>query len=51
MLYWSIFLLVVALVAALFGFTTISGVAVGFAKLLFFLFLLLFVLSLFLGRA
>lgn len=50
MLTWSIVFLIIAIVAALFGFTGIAGTAVGFAKILFFIFLVLFVISLFLGR-
>ncbi|HEY4494350.1 MAG TPA: DUF1328 domain-containing protein [Candidatus Paceibacterota bacterium] len=46
MLKWSIIFLVVALVAALFGFTTIAGAAIGFAKVLFYIFLVLFLVSL-----
>ncbi len=50
MLSWSIIFLIIALVAALLGFTTIAGAAIGIAKILFVVFLVLFVLSLFLGR-
>lgn len=50
MLTWSIVFLIIAIVAALLGFTGIAGTAVGFAKILFFIFLVLFVISLFLGR-
>jgi uncharacterized membrane protein YtjA (UPF0391 family) len=50
MLTWSIVFLIIAIIAALFGFTGIAGTAVGFAKILFFIFLVLFVISLFLGR-
>ncbi len=50
MLSWSIIFLVVALVAALLGFTTIAGAAIGIAKILFVVFLVLFVISLFMGR-
>jgi len=42
--------LVIALIAALFGFTTIAGTAYFAAKVLFFVFLVLFVLSLLLGN-
>jgi len=41
--------LVIALVAALFGFGGIAGSAVGIAKVLFFVFLVLYVLSLLFG--
>jgi uncharacterized membrane protein YtjA (UPF0391 family) len=51
MLKWSVILLVVALIAGVFGFFNILvGAAVGVAKVLFFLFLALFVISLFTGR-
>ncbi len=46
MLKWSIIFLVVALVAALLGFTTIAGASIAIAKVLFFVFLVLFVLAL-----
>jgi uncharacterized membrane protein YtjA (UPF0391 family) len=49
MLYWAAMFLVIALVAALFGFGGIAGSAVGIAKVLFFVFLVLFVLSLLFG--
>ena len=49
MLGWAITFLVVALIAALFGFGGIAGSAVGIAKILFFVFLVLFVVSLLLG--
>jgi uncharacterized membrane protein YtjA (UPF0391 family) len=39
MLRWAIIFLVVALVAAVFGFTGIASAAAGIAKFLFFLFL------------
>jgi uncharacterized membrane protein YtjA (UPF0391 family) len=39
MLRWAIIFLVIALIAALFGFTGIASAAAGIAKFLFFLFL------------
>jgi uncharacterized membrane protein YtjA (UPF0391 family) len=45
MLRWALIFLVVALIAALLGFGGIAGSAVGIAKLLFFVFLVLFVVS------
>ena len=39
MLRWAVIFLVIALVAALFGFTGIAAAATGIAKFLFFLFL------------
>lgn len=50
MLSWSITFLVIAIIAGLLGFTGIAGTAIGFAKILFLLFLVLFIVSLFLGR-
>jgi len=46
MLAWAIIFFVVALIAALFGFSTIAVGAAGIAKILFFVFLVLFVISL-----
>ena len=48
MLYWAVVFLVIALVAALFGFGLVSGIAYDAAKILFFVFIVLAVLS-FLG--
>lgn len=49
MLRWAAIFLVVAIVAAVFGFGDLSAGAAGIAQVLFFLFLLLFVGSLILG--
>ncbi|CAN5510687.1 hypothetical protein BH09SUM1_BH09SUM1_16650 [soil metagenome] len=49
MLGWAITFLVIALVAALLGFGGIAGLSVEFAKILFFVFLILFVVSLVVG--
>ena len=49
MLSWSVFFLVMALAAALLGFSSIAGAA-GIAKTLFGVFLVLFLASLFFGR-
>ena len=49
MLYYALVFLVVALVAALLGFTGIAVLSAGVAKLLFFVFLVLFVISLIVG--
>lgn len=46
MLRWAIGFFVVALIAALFGFTGIAVAAAGIAKILFFIFLVLFLLAL-----
>lgn len=51
MLRWTITFLIVALVAALFGFTTIAGVSISIAKVLFFVFLALFIISLIAGES
>jgi uncharacterized membrane protein YtjA (UPF0391 family) len=50
MLSWSIAFLLIAILAGLLGFSAISGMAAFFAKVLFFLFLALFVWSLVGGR-
>lgn len=49
MLRWAFFFLIIGLIAALFGFTSIAGAAIGVAKILFFLFIALFVVFLILG--
>lgn len=49
MLRWALMFLVVALVAALFGFTNVAGTSMDIAKILFFVFLVLFVVSLVFG--
>ena len=49
MLRWALLFLIVALIASLFGFTDIAGGANSIAKILFFVFLVLFVISLVLG--
>ena len=46
MLGWALTFLVVALIAGVLGFTTIAGAAIGIAKIVFYVFLLLFVISL-----
>lgn len=46
MLSWSIGFLVIALLAGVLGFTGIARTATGMAKILFYIFLILFVLSL-----
>lgn len=50
MLSWALTFLVVALIAALFGFSGVAGTSMWFAQVLFFVFLILFVISLLLGR-
>jgi uncharacterized membrane protein YtjA (UPF0391 family) len=49
MLSWAITFLVIALIAALFGFGGIAGVAVEAAKIVFFVAIVLFVISALVG--
>lgn len=46
MLYWAFSFLVIALIAAVFGFTGIAAASAGIAKVIFFIFLVIFVISL-----
>lgn len=46
MLAWAIAFLILAILAGLMGFGGVAAVSIGIAKLLFFLFLVLFVLTL-----
>ncbi len=50
MLRYTITFLLIAILAAVLGFTSIAGASYFFAKILFFLFIILFVLSFFFGR-
>jgi len=50
MLSWSALFLIIALIAAALGFSGIAGTAVGIAKVLFFIFIVLFLVSLVFGR-
>lgn len=53
MLMWALIFFIVAIVAGLFGFRQIEGAATSIAKVLFFIFIVLFIISLiygFLGR-
>ena len=47
MLYWSLLFLIVALVAAVFGFGGIASTAAGIAQILFVVAMVLFIVSLF----
>ncbi len=47
MLYWALVMLVIAIVAGILGFGVVSFAAAGIAKVLFVLFLIGFVVSLF----
>lgn len=46
MLSWILTFLVIALIAGAFGFTGIAGTSIGIAQTLFYIFIVLFVLSL-----
>jgi uncharacterized membrane protein YtjA (UPF0391 family) len=46
MLYWALMFLVIALIAAVLGFSGVAILAGGVAKILFFIFIVLFVVSL-----
>ncbi len=50
MLRWAVIFLVVALIAAVFGFGGIAGEDAGFAKILFFVFLVVAAVSMVFGR-
>jgi uncharacterized membrane protein YtjA (UPF0391 family) len=45
MLHWTLVFLVIALIAALLGFGGVAGAAAGIAKVLFFVFLVIWLLS------
>jgi uncharacterized membrane protein YtjA (UPF0391 family) len=49
MLYWTLIFLVIALVAGLFGFGGVASASAGIAKVLFAIFLVLFLVSLIFG--
>jgi uncharacterized membrane protein YtjA (UPF0391 family) len=49
MLYWSVVFLIVAIIAAVFGFGGIAAGATTIAQVLFFVFLVVFLLSLITG--
>lgn len=51
MLSWALTSLVIALLAGLFGFGLVGGMAYGAAKICFFVFLVLAVISLIRGRS
>lgn len=50
MLNWAVTFFVIAIIAALLGFTSIAGSAVEIAKILFFVFLVLAVATFMFGR-
>ena len=49
MLNWAFTFLVLGLIAALFGFFGIAGASIGIAKILFFVFLVMFAVMLLVG--
>ncbi|MAP19073.1 MAG: DUF1328 domain-containing protein [Aurantimonas coralicida] len=49
MLGWAVTFLIIALIAAVLGFGGIAGTAMGIAKIIFFIAIVLFVLSLIFG--
>jgi uncharacterized membrane protein YtjA (UPF0391 family) len=51
MLYYALVFFVIALIAAVFGFGGIAVAAAGIAKILFFLFLVVFLVTLVMGMA
>jgi uncharacterized membrane protein YtjA (UPF0391 family) len=51
MLRWALIFFIVAIVAALFGFGGIAATASGIAQILFYVFLVLFLVSLLFGLA
>ena len=50
MLSWAITFLIIALIAAVLGFGGLAGTAVGIAKILFAVFIILFLIALIMGR-
>jgi uncharacterized membrane protein YtjA (UPF0391 family) len=46
---WAVIMLLVSLVAALFGFTDLAAASAGVAKVLFYIFLVIFLVLLVLG--
>lgn len=51
MLYWAAVFFIIAIVAAIFGFGGIAAASAGIAKILFFVFIAIFLLSLVVGLA
>ena len=49
-MHWSLVFLVIALVAAVLGFGGLAGTAVGIAKILFFVFLVIWLVAFIFGR-
>lgn len=51
MLYWALIFFIIAIVAAIFGFGGIAAGAVSIAKILFWIFIIIFLVSLIMGLA
>jgi uncharacterized membrane protein YtjA (UPF0391 family) len=51
MLYWAVVFLIIALVAGLLGFGGVASTAAGIAQVLFFVFLIVFAVTLIMGLA
>ncbi|MCF6157284.1 MAG: DUF1328 domain-containing protein [wastewater metagenome] len=49
MLYWAIVFFIISIIAAVFGFGDIAAATSGIAKILFFIFIVLFIISLVVG--
>ncbi len=49
MLYWAAVFFIIAILAAIFGFGGIAEASMGIAQVLFFIFIVLFIVSLILG--
>jgi uncharacterized membrane protein YtjA (UPF0391 family) len=49
MLGWALMLLIIALIAAVLGFTSIAGVAIEIAKIIFFVAIVLFAITAIIG--
>jgi uncharacterized membrane protein YtjA (UPF0391 family) len=49
MLRWAIIFFIIAIIAAIFGFGGIAAGAIGIAKVLFWIFVVLFIISLIVG--
>lgn len=49
LLHWAVMFFVIAVVAAIFGFSGIAATSVGIAKVLFFIFVVLFLIFLIMG--
>lgn len=49
MLYWALVFLIIAIIAGFLGFGAVSFAAAGIAKILFWVFLVIFIISLVMG--